>query len=83
MKFSIRAIALLWFWLGLSLLAQAAPAQEFMLDNGMKIIVKEDHRAPDRGAHDLVPGRLDGRVQRHHRRRACAGAHDVQGHQER
>ncbi|HTN67384.1 MAG TPA: pitrilysin family protein, partial [Burkholderiaceae bacterium] len=46
MKFSIRAIALVWLWLGLCLLAQAAPAQEFMLTNGMKIIVKEDHRAP-------------------------------------
>jgi zinc protease len=28
------------------LAAQAEPAQEFMLENGMKIIVKEDHRAP-------------------------------------
>jgi zinc protease len=46
MKFSIRAIALLWLWLGLQMVAQATPAQEFMLSNGMKIIVKEDHRAP-------------------------------------
>lgn len=46
MKFRIRAIALAWLWLGLYVLAQAAPGQEFMLDNGMKIIVKEDHRAP-------------------------------------
>jgi len=27
-------------------LAAKAPAQEFVLDNGMKVIVKEDHRAP-------------------------------------
>lgn len=46
MNFSIRVIALVWLWLGLCLLAQAAPAQEFTLANGMKIIVKEDHRAP-------------------------------------
>ena len=26
--------------------AESRVAQEFMLDNGMKIIVKEDHRAP-------------------------------------
>jgi zinc protease len=36
---------LLWA-LVLPTLAQAEPAAEFMLKNGMKIIVKEDHRAP-------------------------------------
>jgi zinc protease len=30
----------------LSAIAHAEPAQEFMLKNGMKVIVKEDHRAP-------------------------------------
>ncbi|WP_026076010.1 M16 family metallopeptidase [Noviherbaspirillum massiliense] len=30
----------------LSPLAQAEPAKEFILQNGMKVIVKEDHRAP-------------------------------------
>jgi len=46
MKFQLRAIVLAWLWLGLQLLALAAPAQEFQLANGMKVIVKEDHRAP-------------------------------------
>ncbi|MGB7479258.1 MAG: pitrilysin family protein [Burkholderiaceae bacterium] len=46
MKFQLRAIVLAWLWLGLQLLALAAPGQEFQLANGMKIIVKEDHRAP-------------------------------------
>src|SRR3954469_3940054 len=37
---------LLWCLLALPALARAEPAKEFMLKNGMKIIVKEDHRAP-------------------------------------
>jgi zinc protease len=45
MTFRIRAIAAAYL-LALCPLAQAEPAQEFMLENGMKIIVKEDHRAP-------------------------------------
>ena len=45
MTFRIRAIAAACL-LALCPLAQAEPAQEFMLANGMKIIVKEDHRAP-------------------------------------
>ena len=45
MTFRIRAIAAACM-LALCPLAQAEPAQEFMLENGMKIIVKEDHRAP-------------------------------------
>jgi zinc protease len=46
MKFPITAM--LWL-LALSFVpvaVQAQPAQEFMLKNGMKVIVKEDHRAP-------------------------------------
>lgn len=35
--------ALLLAWCGSG---SAAPAQEFILDNGMKVIVKEDHRSP-------------------------------------
>ena len=46
MKHPLGTIVMAWLWLCLALVAQAAPAQEFMLDNGMKIIVKEDHRAP-------------------------------------
>jgi zinc protease len=46
MKFRIAVLlgagALAW----LPVAAQAEAAQEFMLKNGMKIIVKEDHRAP-------------------------------------
>ena len=45
MTFRIRAMAAACL-LALCPLAQAEPAQEFMLENGMKIIVKEDHRAP-------------------------------------
>jgi zinc protease len=40
---------LAWLILSISVLstsAQAEPATEFMLKNGMKIIVKEDHRSP-------------------------------------
>jgi zinc protease len=46
MKFRIRAIASACVLALCSLTAQAEPAQEFVLKNGMKIIVKEDHRAP-------------------------------------
>ena len=46
MTFRIRAIAAAWMLALCPLAAQAEPAQEFMLENGMKIIVKEDHRAP-------------------------------------
>jgi zinc protease len=45
MKFGIKAIASACM-LAICSLAAAEPAQEFMLGNGMKIIVKEDHRAP-------------------------------------
>src|SRR6478672_11568680 len=45
MKFRIKAIASACM-LAICSLAAAEPAQEFMLGNGMKIIVKEDHRAP-------------------------------------
>jgi zinc protease len=46
MKFPITAI---WWLSALAFVppaVQAQPAQEFMLKNGMKVIVKEDHRAP-------------------------------------
>jgi len=46
MKFRIGAITSACALALCSLAAQAEPAQEFMLKNGMKIIVKEDHRAP-------------------------------------
>ena len=46
MTFRIRAIAAAWMLALCPLAAHAEPAQEFMLENGMKIIVKEDHRAP-------------------------------------
>ncbi|HEY8607154.1 MAG TPA: pitrilysin family protein [Noviherbaspirillum sp.] len=46
MKFRIALTAAAWA-LGLFVLpAHAQDAQEFMLKNGMKVIVKEDHRAP-------------------------------------
>lgn len=45
MKFHIRLL-LVMLLMCLSAIAQAEIAQEFMLKNGMKIIVKEDHRAP-------------------------------------
>jgi len=45
MKFRIKAIASACM-LAICSLAAAEPAQEFMLGNGMKVIVKEDHRAP-------------------------------------
>ena len=46
MKFWNRAIAAACMLAACPLAAHAEPAQEFMLENGMKIIVKEDHRAP-------------------------------------
>jgi zinc protease len=46
MKFRIGLIASAWLLSFMPLTSQAEPAQEFMLKNGMKIIVKEDHRAP-------------------------------------
>lgn len=46
MKFRITAMLAAWVLSFVPIAAQAAPAQEFMLKNGMKIIVKEDHRAP-------------------------------------
>jgi len=45
MKFRIKAIASACM-LAICSLAAAEPAQEFMLGNGMRVIVKEDHRAP-------------------------------------
>ena len=39
-----------WLALGVALFAAAAqaaqPVHEYKLDNGLKLIVKEDHRAP-------------------------------------
>jgi zinc protease len=46
MKFPITAMLWLWALSFVPLAAQAQSAQEFMLKNGMKVIVKEDHRAP-------------------------------------
>ena len=46
MKFWNKAIAAACMLAACPLAAHAVPAQEFMLENGMKIIVKEDHRAP-------------------------------------
>lgn len=44
----IRTYLILWIctFLSLPALADTMPAQEFILKNGMKVIVKEDHRAP-------------------------------------
>lgn len=43
----IRSVFWLWaITVFLPMTASAVPAQEFKLQNGMKIIVKEDHRAP-------------------------------------
>lgn len=45
----MSAIAWKWFMVlfaGLPLAIQAGAIQEFKLDNGLKILVKEDHRAP-------------------------------------
>lgn len=46
MKFRFGLILSAWALVCLPNGVQAAPAQEFMLKNGMKIIVKEDHRSP-------------------------------------
>jgi zinc protease len=46
MKFHIRKIFLAWLLVCVPYAAIGQDAQEFMLKNGMKIIVKEDHRAP-------------------------------------
>jgi zinc protease len=46
MKFPITAMLWMWALSFVPLAAQAQSAQEFMLKNGMKVIVKEDHRAP-------------------------------------
>ncbi|MDB5762967.1 MAG: insulinase family protein [Herminiimonas sp.] len=45
MKFRMGLLISAWLLMS-PLAAQAEPAKEFMLKNGMKIIVKEDHRAP-------------------------------------
>lgn len=46
MKFRIALLLSAWALSWLPVAAYAEPAQEFSLKNGMKIIVKEDHRAP-------------------------------------
>lgn len=46
MKFRIAVLLSAWLLSWLPVVAFAVPAHEFMLKNGMKIIVKEDHRAP-------------------------------------
>lgn len=46
MKFRIALLLSAWALSWLPSAAQAELAHEFMLKNGMKIIVKEDHRAP-------------------------------------
>lgn len=46
MKFRIALLLSAWMLGFLPAAAHAAAAQEFMLKNGMKVIVKEDHRAP-------------------------------------
>jgi zinc protease len=46
MKIRIALLLSAWVFGWLTLSAHAQQAQEFMLKNGMKVIVKEDHRAP-------------------------------------
>jgi len=46
MKFLIKLIPVACLLTNIASAAQTPPAQEIMLKNGMKIIVKEDHRAP-------------------------------------
>lgn len=46
MKFRIAVLLSAWLLSLLPIFAHAEIAQEFTLKNGMKIIVKEDHRAP-------------------------------------
>jgi zinc protease len=43
---SLTALSLGWFAQPLATFAAAAPVHEYRLDNGMRILVKEDHRAP-------------------------------------
>ena len=42
----IQTIIILFFFVGFTAGVQAGDFQEFMLDNGLKLLVKEDHRAP-------------------------------------
>jgi zinc protease len=46
MKFRVALFLSAWALSLLPGVTRAEPAQEFMLKNGMKVIVKEDHRAP-------------------------------------
>jgi zinc protease len=46
MKFRIAVLLSAWVLSFLPAAAHAELAQEFMLKNGMKVVVKEDHRAP-------------------------------------
>ncbi|RZI43505.1 insulinase family protein [Herbaspirillum sp. HC18] len=46
MKFRIALLLSAWMLCFLPAAAHAEQVQEFMLKNGMKVIVKEDHRAP-------------------------------------
>jgi predicted Zn-dependent peptidase len=46
MKLKIRAILTFGLFGFCAALAQAQTAQEFVLKNGMKVVVKEDRRAP-------------------------------------
>jgi zinc protease len=46
MKFQMRKILFAFLLAGMPFLASAQQTHEFMLKNGMKVIVKEDHRAP-------------------------------------
>ncbi|GAB3540205.1 pitrilysin family protein [Noviherbaspirillum agri] len=46
MKFRIAVLLSAWLLSWMPIAGFAEPAHEFMLKNGMKIIVKEDHRAP-------------------------------------
>jgi zinc protease len=46
MKFRIAAMLTAWLLICVPFAVQAQPAQEFMLKNGMKVVVKEDRRAP-------------------------------------
>lgn len=46
MKIRIALLVTAWALSWLPVAAHAEPAHEFMLKNGMKVVVKEDHRAP-------------------------------------
>ena len=69
---------------GLLLVSQlvlaAGDVHEYQLDNGLKLIVKEDHRAPVVVSQVWYKVGRQLRARRHHRCFARAGAHDVQGH---